>query len=226
VLSVGRVFGNSGEFRVGILRGTGTTQANIGSGIPTIDFDIGGISAAATYDTFDNVYFPKHGARAGLDWVGQRQSQGSSLDVDILSGRVAAVRTWGSHSLLGGFDFATQLDDVPGAQNLLFTGGLFRLSGFQRDELTGRHTAVGRLIYYRQIRSNPLRGLLDASLYYGASLEMGNAWQNSSDISFGNSLLAGALFVGADTFIGPVYFAGGLAEGGHAALYLFVGRPF
>ena len=226
VLSVGRVFGNSGEFRVGILRGTGTTRANIGSGIPTIDFDIGGISAAATYDTFDNVYFPKQGARAGLAWVGQRQSQGSSLDVDILSGRVAAVRTWGSHSLLGGFDFATQLDDVPGAQNLLFTGGLFRLSGFQRDELTGRHTATGRLIYYRQIRSNPLRGLLDASLYFGASLEMGNAWQNSSDISLSNSLLAGALFVGADTFIGPVYFAGGLAEGGQSALYLFVGRPF
>lgn len=226
VLSVGRVFGNFGEFRVGILRGTGTTRANIGSGIPTIDFDIGGISASATYDTFDNVYFPKHGASAGLAWVGQRQSQGSSLDVDIVSGSVATVRTWGSHSLLGAFDFATQLDDVLGAQNLLSTGGLFKLSGFQRDELSGRHTAVGRLIYYRQIRSNPLRGLLDASLYFGASLEMGNAWQNSSDISFSKSRLAGALFVGADTFIGPVYFAGGLAEGGHSALYLFVGRPF
>jgi NTE family protein len=226
LLSVGRVFGNSGEFRVGFLRGTGTTEANIGSGIPTVDFDIGGISAAATYDTFDNVYFPKNGARAALAWVGQRQSQGASLDVDIVSGRIATVRTWGSHSLLGGFDFATQLDDVLGAQNLLSTGGLFRLSGFQRDELSGRHTATGRLIYYRQIRSNPLRGLLDASLYYGASLEIGNAWQNSDDISFSNSRTAGALFVGADTFIGPVYLAGGLAEGGHSALYLFVGRPF
>ena len=226
LLSVGRVFGNSGEFRVGYLRGDGTAKANIGSGIPTVDFDIGGIVATATYDTFDNVYFPKNGARSSLGWVGQRQSQGSSLDVDILSGRIATVRTWGSHSLLGGFDFATQLDDVAGAQNLLSTGGLFTLSGFQRDELSGRHTAVGRLIYYRQIRSNPLRGLLDASLYYGASLEMGNAWQNSGDISFSNSRTAGSLFVGADTFIGPVYLAGGLAEGGHSALYLFVGRPF
>lgn len=225
-LSVGRVFGNSGEFRIGFLRGTGTTRSNIGSGIPTVDFDIGGISAAATYDTFDNVYFPKNGARAALTWIGQRQSQGSSLDVDILTGRLATVRTWGSHSLLGGFDFATQLDDVAGAQNLLSTGGLFTLSGFQRDELSGRHTAVGRLIYYRQIGSNPLRGLLDASLYLGASLEMGNAWQNSDDISFSNSRTAGSLFVGADTFIGPIYLAGGLAEGGHSALYLFVGRPF
>jgi NTE family protein len=225
-LSVGRVFGNSGEFRLGLLRGTGSSRSNIGSGIPSIDFDIGGVSASATYDAFDNIYFPRNGAQASLEWTGQRESLGSSIDVDILSGRIAVVGTWGAHSLLGALDVQTQLDDVAGAQNLLTTGGLFRLSGFQRDELSGRHTAVGRAIYYRQIRSNPLRGLLNASLYLGASLEVGNAWQNSSDMSLSNSLLAGSLFVGADTFIGPVYFAGGLAEGGHAALYLFVGRPF
>jgi len=225
-LSIGRIFGNSGEIRLGLLRGTGSSRSNIGSGIPSTDFDIGGASASADYDTFDNIYFPKSGAQARLAWTGQRQSLGSSIDVDILVGRIAVVRTWGTHSLLGALDVQTQLDDVAGAQNLLSTGGLFRLSGFQRDELSGRHTAVGRAIYYRQIRSNPFRGLLKASLYLGASLEVGNAWQNSSDISLSNSLLAGSLFVGADTFIGPVYFAGGLAEGGHSALYLFVGRPF
>jgi len=225
-LNVGRIFGNSGEIRLGLLRGTGSSHSNIGSGIPPTDFDIGGASASAAYDTFDNIYFPKNGAQASLAWTGQRKSLGSSIDVDILSGRIAVVRTWGTHSLLGALDLQTQLDDVAGVQNLLSTGGLFRLSGFQRDELSGRHTAVGRAIYYRQIRSNPLRGLLNVSLYLGASLEVGNAWQNSSDISFSNSLVAGSLFVGADTFIGPVYFAGGLAEGGHSALYLFVGRPF
>ena len=51
------------------------------------------------------------------------------------------------------------------------------------------------------------------------------AWQNSDDISFSNSIFAGSVFFGMDTFIGPVYFAGGLAEGGHSALYLFIGRP-
>jgi NTE family protein len=225
-LNVGRIFDNSGEFRMGLLRGTGNSRSNIGSGIPSIDFDLGGAIASAAYDTFDNIYFPKNGAQASLGWVGQRQSLGSSIDVDILSARVAAVRTWGTHSLLGVLDVETQLEDAAGVQNLLSTGGLFNLSGFQRDELSGRHTAVGKAIYYRQIRSNPLRGLLEASLYFGASLELGNAWQSSDDVSLSNSLLAGSLFVGADTFIGPVYFAGGLAEGGNTALYLFVGRPF
>ena len=225
-LSVGRVFGNSGEFRIGILRGSGTARSNIGSSMGSTDFDIGGIIASADYDTFDNVYFPKNGARAGLEWIGQRQSLGDSIDVDVASGRIAMVRTWGAHSVLGALDIQSQLNDVPGVQNLLTTGGLFTLSGFQRDELSGKHAAVGRVLYYRQIRSNPFRGLLDASLYLGGSLEIGNAWQDSSDISLSNALLAGSLFVGADTFIGPVYFAGGLAEGGNSASYLFVGRPF
>ena len=225
-IGVGRIFGNSGQISVGLMQGQGKNWSNIGEDIPTVDFDLGGASVAASFDTYDNVYFPKSGGRASLSWAGQRQSLGSSLDVDIASGGIAVAKTWGAHSLLGALDVQSQLDDVAGAQNLLTTGGLFRLSGFQRDELSGRHTAVGRAIYYRQIRSNPLRGLLNATLYVGASIELGNAWQNSTDVSLKNSLLAGALFVGADTFIGPVYFAGGLAEGGHSALYLFVGRPY
>jgi len=92
-LSVARIFGNSGEIRLGLLRGTGSSRSNIGSGIPSIDFDIGGASASAAYDAFDNIYFPKSGAQASLAWTGQRQSLGSSIYVDILVGRVAVVRT-------------------------------------------------------------------------------------------------------------------------------------
>ena len=113
-----------------------------------------------------------------------------------------------------------------GSQNLVTLGGLFQLSGFPRDSLSGRHTAVGRAIYYRRLRSNPLGGFLEASLYVGGSLEYGNAWADSKSASFNNMLTAGSLFVGADTFIGPVYLAAGWAEGGHFATYLFVGRPF
>ena len=225
-LRFGRIFGNSGQVTVGLLRGTGSTEANIGSDIPSADFDIGGYTAAAAYDTFDNIYFPKKGSRGQLGWVGQRQSAGASSDVDIVSGNIGTAKTWGVQTLIGGITVQSQLNAVAGAQNLVTTGGLFQLSGFQRDELSGRHTAVGRAIYYRTIRTNPLRGFLDATLYVGGSLELGNAWQDSSEISFGNTLTAGSLFLGADTFIGPVYLAGGLAEGGNSALYLFVGRPF
>ena len=225
-VSVGRIFGNSGQLAAGILYGSGKTDSNIGSNIPSGKFDIGGYMASATYDTFDNVYFPKRGTRTTLGWTGQRESVGADFDIDIVTTNAGFAKTWGANTLIGGFTLQSQLEDVAGVQNLLFTGGLFQLSGFQRDELTGRHTAVGRAIFYRNLHTNPFRGFLEASLYIGGSLELGNAWQTTNEVKLDNTLTAGSLFVGADTFIGPVYLAGGLAEGGNSAFYLYLGRPF
>lgn len=225
-LGLGRIFGNSAQVTVGILRGFGSSDANIGTGIPSTDFDIGGYLLSWDFDTYNNVYFPKKGTRASISWVGQRESAGASFDVDIVRAGFGTAKTRGDRTFIAGVTLQSQLDDVQGAQNLLTTGGLFQLSGYQRDELSGRHTAVGRAIYYQRLHSNPLRGFLDATIYAGVSLELGNAWANSSDISFNDSIFAGSLFFGADTFVGPVYLAGGLAEGGKSAMYLFVGRPF
>ncbi len=225
-LAVGRVFGNSGEIRVGTVFGSGTTQSNIGSPYPSTTFDVGGIKASASYDSLDNVYYPQRGLTASVGWIGLRDSMGATTDLDVVEGSFGRPMSWGANTLVASLKIQTQLKEVTGVENLLSTGGLFNLSGFRRDELSGRHTAVGRLIYYRRIRSNPIRGLLDASLYVGGSVELGNAWQNSSEVKLSNSLFAGSLFLGADTFIGPIYLAGGLAEGGHSAMYLFVGRPF
>jgi len=225
-LAVGRIFGNSGEIRVGTVFGSGTTQSNIGSPYPSTTFDVGGIKASASYDTLDNVYFPQRGLTATVGWIGLRDSMGATTDLDVLEGTFGRPMSWGANTLVPSLKIQTQLKEVTGVENLLSTGGLFNLSGFRRDELSGRHTAVGRLIYYRRIRSNPIRGLLDASLYVGGSVELGNAWQNSSEVKLSNSLFAGSLFLGADTFVGPIYLAAGLAEGGHSAMYLFIGRPF
>jgi NTE family protein len=225
-LAVGRIFGNSGEVRVGTVFGSGTTQSNIGSPYPSTTFDVGGIKASASYDTLDNVYYPQRGLTASLGWIGLRDSMGATTDLDVVEGTFGKPTSWGANTLVASVKIQTQLKEVTGVENLLSTGGLFNLSGFRRDELSGRHTAVGRLIYYRRIRSNPIRGLLDASLYVGGSVELGNAWQDSSEVKLSNSLFAGSVFLGADTFVGPIYLAAGLAEGGHSAMYLFIGRPF
>ena len=224
-IAAGRVIGRVGEVRVAYLRGDGEARVNIGADLPKQEFDLGGFEASARYDNYDNIYFPKRGGVALLSWFAQRESLGSSVDVDILSGNLGIARTWGVHTMLLGLEAASQLNEVPGVQNLITTGGFLNLSGFQRDELSGRHTGIGRAIYFRQLRGNPLRGFLRATLYVGGSLELGGAWQDSDEVSFDSSIFAGSLFVGMDTFIGPVYFAGGLAEGGNSALYLFVGRP-
>jgi NTE family protein len=63
-------------------------------------------------------------------------------------------------------------------------------------------------------------------IYAGGSLEAGNVWQNRDAISFNSLDLAGSLFLGLDTPVGPLYLAGGLAEGGVKSMYMFLGRTF
>ena len=225
-VAVGRVLGNVAEVRAGLSRGTGESTVNIGPDQPSLDFDTGAFFASVRYDTIDNPFWPRFGIGADLSWQAERESLGADADLDFLISGLSIPRSWGPRTLIGAFDVQAQVNTGPGVQNLLLTGGFLNLSGFPRDSLSGRYTGVARLIYYERVGINLLRGMLDTPLFVGASLELGNAWQDSSDISFSNSLLAGSVFAGLDTIIGPVYLAGGLAEGGHSAFYLFIGRPF
>ena len=60
-------------------------------------------------------------------------------------------------------------------------------------------------------------------LYLGASLEAGNAWQRRLDIDFASTIANGSVFLGLDTFFGPIYLAAGFAEGGRSNFYLSLG---
>ncbi|MCS6948612.1 MAG: hypothetical protein NZM12_13455, partial [Steroidobacteraceae bacterium] len=104
-------------------------------------------------------------------------------------------------------------------------GGFLSLSGLRADSLTGRHFAIARGIYYRQIgRAGP--GFLDVPTYLGLSLELGNVWDRRRDISFGSARRDGSLFLGLDTLLGPVYLGAGFDDQGRNAFYLFLGRTF
>ncbi|MEE8221473.1 MAG: hypothetical protein V3R21_06920, partial [Woeseiaceae bacterium] len=85
------------------------------------------------------------------------------------------------------------------------------------------HAGVARLVYYR--RSGDTGSLLEMPLYFGASIEAGNAWQSRSDISFDSLLINGSLFAGLDTYLGPLFIGAGIGEGGNSSFYLFLGAP-
>ena len=60
--------------------------------------------------------------------------------------------------------------------------------------------------------------------YAGFTLEYGNVFQTRSDIEFENGIAAGSVFLGVDTFIGPIYLAYGYAEGGRDNVYFVLGQ--
>ena len=100
-------------------------------------------------------------------------------------------------------------------------GGFMNLSGLDVDQKLGQHRAIGRLVYYYRWASSPV-----LPAYIGFSTEAGQIWDDEDDISFDSLEFGGSLFVGLDTPIGPIFLAGGVAQGGNRSFYLFLGQPF
>lgn len=226
-LDVGREFGNWGELRTGLRRGYGRAKVRIGDPtLPEEEFDLGGFFVRMSYDKLDNVNFPHHGGLITAQWDAPREDLGSDLESDLVSLDVLVARSFGKHTLIGWVSGGTTLDeDDANVRDFYSLGGFFQLSGLRAGSVSGPHFGIARLIYYRQI-GRPGPGFLNVAAYAGMSLEVGNAWQLRSDASFESARKDGSVFLGLDTFFGPLYLGAGVDDEHDTAYYLFLGRPF
>ena len=221
-----RQFGEWGAATVGVRRGIGDFDVNIGDpGFADDDFEIGEVSAQFLYDKLDDVNFPQHGAVGLVNFTQSLETLGGDNDFNQLELGGALARSWGRNTGIISIDAGLTTDGEAPIQDLFQLGGFLRLSGFQSKELSGQNFTLGRAIYYREIaKFGP--AFLDVPVYAGASLEAGNVYDSISDISVDDVIVAGSLFIGADTFLGPIYIGAGLAEGGNFSAYMFLGRTF
>lgn len=229
----GRQFGNWGEVRVGVQREQGHYVLEVGEpsdpNLPPqslTPFDTRTYFMRLTYDRLDNINFPRSGQQAKLQWSGNYNAVGASQTTDQLTMSYLGAYSFGrntlSFSAAGGMTLESQVTDI----NLLFPlGGFLNLSGLREQSLLGPDFGIARALYYRQIgRGGP--GYFDVPTYIGMSLEIGNVWSARSEASFGNTQKDASIFLGLDTFLGPVYLASGFDEHGHQEFYLFLGRTF
>jgi len=70
----------------------------------------------------------------------------------------------------------------------------------------------------------PLR-YIGRAWYLGGSLEIGNVWNQRDQVSFSDTYKAASIFVGADTYVGPFYFAYGRTSRGESSFYVLLGKP-
>ena len=134
--------------------------------------------------------------------------------------------TWRKFTFLPAINFRTTLDnDDLEVQDTFPLGGFLNLSGFSTDEIYGRHTGLARLVAYREIGSAGM-GALNMPLYVGMSAEAGNVWNKRADINLESLILAGSIFIGTKTYLGPIYLAYGQAQRGHSSIYLYLGQRF
>ena len=227
-LDLGREFGNVAELRFGLRRTTGSTRLRIGlPSTPVVeDFDVREYFGRFSYDQLDDRNFPREGGYLTAEWRAEHPGLGSAQRADRVSLDGLIARSWGRHTGVLWSSFGTEVDGDPANVRGLYTlGGFLNLSGLAPDSISARHYAITRLLYYRQIGRGG-EGFLNVPAYAGLSFEVGNVWQDRSDISLGSALKQGSLFVGFDTLFGPIYLGSGFGESGDTAFYLFLGRTF
>lgn len=225
-LSFGRELNNWGEIRIGADNLTGSEHVSQGDfSVHSSSFNVDEYFARFGFDDLDNANFPHTGQALTTQLTFEDNTDGQQgSDLFTIDWRIA--HSWAKNTLglwvSGGSTVGGSTTNV---RTYFPLGGFLNLSGVETNTLAGPQFAIGRVIYLRKI-GNGGEGILDVPAYLGASFEMGNVWSAHSQMSFGSARKDGAVFFGADTYIGPAYLAAGYDQSGSVALYVFVGRAF
>ncbi len=220
-LWAGRELGDWGRLELGLRRYVGEVDNAVGEdffnreGVQT-----GQLVPAFRLDTLDNLFFPREGNYVSLAWRASNESLGADGDYNQLELALGGAKSWGEHTVIGTLIFNTSEDGVP-LEDQYFLGGFRRLSGLRKNQLVGPNAGLGVMGYlYKIYRSNYF------PVYAGGTLEVGNVWREQSDINLSDTIFAGSLMLGADTPIGPLFFAYGHAQGGQNGFYFYLQQPW
>ena len=229
----GKQFGNWGEIRTGIQREEGHSRLEIGDpkdptlqNQPNQDFGVRDYFVRFSYDRLDDVNFPHSGQQAKLQWDANRNVTGVDQVTNQVTFSYVGALSFGRNTAVLSSNAGITLEpDVTDVRLLYPLGGFLNLSGLRANSLMGPDFAIARMLLYRQIgRGGP--GYFDVPTYIGVSFETGNVWQSRGAMSLGGARKDGSVFLGMDTFLGPVYLATGFDQHGDQAFYLFLGRTF
>ncbi len=225
-LSTGKIFKQTTELSLGLSYNDGKLTAITG---PQIDGDSDFIESyyyvRLFHDSLDNLSFPNSGLFGTISYRGNREDLGADNNYSQMKFEFGGAGTFDRYTIFSRALFETTLDEVSleeaRANALFFRGGFLELSGTIRNELFGQHFGLIETAFYRR-----LGNITFLPIYTGFSLEAGNAWAETSDINTDNIRLAGSIFIGAETFLGPIYIAIGATDKGESAFYFNIGVPF
>ena len=208
----------------GIERGRDRLERRIGDpSLPLrLDADYGDVYLGVTRDTLDNAAFPAAGGRFDARVSLYRDVLGADVDAEVL--RVDWDRAFARdpHRFLLGVRLNYTEDDDAGllqANGLL--GGFLNLSGYGERALVGDQLGFVRGVYYRRV--GDASALFSQPIYVGGSLEAGNTWTDRDDAGFEGLITAGSVFLGLESFLGPMFLGYGRADTGEGSFYLTFG---
>ncbi|WP_313459018.1 patatin-like phospholipase family protein [Stenotrophomonas sp.] len=215
-----REFSNVLALRAGVERYRGNAKVEVGDPtIPRTDFDEGAFTVSATYDNIDSLYFPRDGFLVTLGTYQSREALGADTRFGQVDLDAVGAFPFGKQAVQLGLRYHVTASGEAPVQNLYRLGGRWRLAGFQHNQLTGQHYALGFVGYTYELGK-----VLGRSAQVGGTVEYGNAWQRRSDMSLEDGIWNGSLFLGFDSWIGPLIFGMGMREGGERVVFIELGQ--
>ncbi len=225
-LGGGRNLGNWGTVRAGLQRIHGSFKGRIGlPDTEKIPFDATTFTAEFRVDTLDNVQFPTSGINLDVTYENSMSILNGDSSVDTILVASYKPFSWGRNTLALRTILVTSFNGKPDEANLFPLGGFLNLTAFSPGQLTGNHGGVVGAIYYRRISGGP-QYLTEMPIYVGGTLEVGNVWNRSEDISVNDLKWSSSVFVGIDTILGPTYLGIGVGSNGATAAFLNIGQLF
>lgn len=154
-------------------------------------------------------------------YVVSRESLGADDDFEQYNFDGIYAYSFGDHSLQAGLRYHTTLSGIAPLQSTYRVGGFSRMVGYQPNELSGQNYGVLLAGY-----SYRMATLINQDSLVGMMLEYGNVWQDDDNFDMDDSVLNGSVYIGVDSWIGPILFGVGAREGGKTNLFLEVGHRF
>lgn len=224
-MNAGLQIGKYGQIQAGLLAGRARASVEVGDEeLEDLDQDVGGWTGHIILDRRDSDIFAREGYLVVLSGFSSDEMLGHEDSYEKVSWLSQHYLTWRDHTFFVHAEAGTSFDsDIP-LYDEFALGGLYSMSGYADGQLRGQYLGVGRLGYMYRISQLPPD--LGRGIYAGAWSEAGNVWQNEEDIDTDSLLYGGTVAVGADTVLGPLYFAYGRSEHGRDRFYFSLGNNF
>jgi NTE family protein len=224
-LALGAQFTKYGVVQLGVVRNT--LRADLDTGPPALappleSQSYTGILMQGGVDQVDNLNFPRSGYGASFQVLAANagSSNGGGFGRAVADGTFAA--SLGEHTFNFGFKAGSSVGANPMPTPLFFQwGGFLHQSGYPTGALLGEDIAFARVMYYKRL----LQWSLLDGVYGGVSLEIGRVGRPLVPTNDSGVLRSGALLLGVDTPLGPLYLGYGRTTQGIGSFYLNLGRP-
>jgi NTE family protein len=218
-VNLGANIGVLGALRVGYLYRK--LDAKVETGAPTLptgETTLKGWQALLEFDQFNRPFFPSAGWYARIAYFDAQDKDYTRLSADL-----RAARSWGPYVVNARLSYLSSPKGRLPLGDAGALGGFLQLSGYARDQVLAGDIRFASIRGERVIGSMPLG--LGGDLRVGVSLEAGRARDRYTETGLDGWQQAGAVYLGGETPLGPLYLGYGYAKGGRSSLYLFLGLP-